>query len=727
WCIQHASQCFDAGVATQIGLLGTIPSCQKIWLNKTGKVKVEALLKREGEPQNNDIEFLIYDSNGIAKGRCNISGWEVSEVFAPVGCIIGEDEYGQPTGFYIEKADYYFVCIKAIGNIYSIKKESQGDICGFYGNPPSSLFTEDYAIYVAEAKFAPFNGEAFFNETTKIGTQNLVVALQSYLQAKYNNNCSTGCVIPIRFISLAAQQVTLSNLNFVYAPGPGQSGTIDRVFYDLNVMPPKLNMSNQTIQLRALNLTAPQQQATYYITVMILGGPSGSATFKVEPVPQIQSLFPLTAIPGESTMFRVIATAPAGRQIVSYIWNWGDGSTELTTTEPNASHSYNQGTYTLTVKAIDNASLVGSRSFIITVNVTKEMLNATINKLITRANAVSAQYNALEPWYKEMLGLNLTQNIATLTSLQQQLPTATQAQLASIKQQLDAMEIPLNITDSLRLIDSTYYVNPDKVMPQYIAEITQESYKSELEEQYKNAIALWQQENVDLKIGGKIKTVVYETTKEDKITVIEITLLPSESQSNVYLVFSLPSGISYNQVKFKESYETSNLDDAIGFSFDDLSSTETITIALPGKHDFSTLNFYVSPRLSELRIEGGFIPGKEKKAPWGLAIFLMILIVLVVAIVLWFLWRGYSEKVERKLFKNPTDVYNLMSFISGAKAKGLKKEKIEEQLIKAGWNKEQINYAWKKLEKQEKKAEKETKRSASGVYKKESIYGYKPY
>ncbi|MEM4215289.1 MAG: PKD domain-containing protein [Candidatus Pacearchaeota archaeon] len=730
YCPQRASNCFDPSVATQVGLLSTTPSCQKIWLNKTGKVNVSAVLKREGEPQNHDIEFLIYDSNGLLKGSCSVSGWEVQENFAPVSCIIGEDEYGQPTGFYISKADNYFVCVKALGNIYSIKKESQGEICGFYGNPPSSVFTEDYAIYVSEGKFAPFNGEAFFNETTAIGTQNLIAAIQSYLQTKYSNNCSSGCVIPMRFISLASQQVTLNNLNFIYAPGPGQSGTIDHYFYDLTVVPPKLNMTQQLVQLRALNTTAPQQQGSYSISVMIIGGPSGSATFRVEPVPQVHSVYPLTVIPGQSTTFHVVATAPAGRQIVSYIWNWGDGSGEITTTEPTASHIYNQGSYTLTVKVQDNASLVGSKSFTIVANITKELLNTTINSLLARVNAITLQFNALEPWYRDALGLNLSNINSTLLTFKTQLSTATQTQLASMFETVNQYknQVPLNITDSLILRESPYFVNLENINPQYISEITDETYSSNLEEQYKNAIVLWQEENLDLTLSGQIKTFVYETTSEDKLTVVNIKLAPKTSLNEVYLVFSLPSGVSYSNVKIKQgNFETSDLNDAIGFTFSDLSSSETISLALPGKHDFSQLTFYASPKLAELKVESGTImPGKEKKAPWGLAIFLMIVIVLVVIAVLWFLWRGYSEKLEKKLFKSPMDLYNLMSFISGAKAKGLRKDEIEEQLLKAGWNKQQINYAWKKLEKQEKaKGKKGKEREIRPLGVGEEVFPYK--
>mgnify|MGYP000255012309 CR=1 FL=1 len=700
WCAQHASECFDISAATHAGSIDATPVCQKIWINKTGAVNVSVLLSRNGEPSNEEIEILIYDSNGIIKGRCSFDGWDVEENFGYVGCIVGID--GQQT-FYIEKPDYYFVCVKKRGNgaQYYIKKESQSPVCGFYGNPPSSFFTEDYAIYVAEAKFSPFNGEAFFNETTAIGNINLRAYIQNYLQAKYNNNCSAGCIIPMKFISLAEQNITLRNLQFKYIPQTGASPSIDNNFYDLTVLYPKINASNQTIAFSILNFTAPAQAGMQCFVNVQLMQARGHASFRVTEVPTIISVSPLYVIPGQETIFTVIATAPPGRQIVKYIWEWGDGTTDITT-EPKAKHAYREmKNYLLTVKAIDNTSLMGSRSFVITSNITKELLNTIIESLIARINALSSQYNALESWYRDLIGLNLTAINASLQAYKTQLPIATEQQLLTIKQGLDNINVPLNITDSLKLVESSYYVNPENIEPEYISDITGFTYNRTKEKLYQNAIAAWQQKNLKLRLSGEVKTLVYETTTQDKLTIVNIKLDPLASIETAYLIFSLPSGLSYSDVKWKENeFDVHELRGAIGFEFENLKTIEIISIALPGRHDFSSLVFYVSPELEDLRIEEETTP--EKKPPWGLAIFLITLIILVTAIVLWLIWHGYSEKQEKKLFKNRADLYNLMNYMINAQAQGAKKEEIEERLLKVGWKKEQISYAWKKLKKQKK-------------------------
>jgi|GEM_PF-2381268 len=718
--VPRYSECYNFATTVLDAFFNqNVPFCQKIWINKTGKVKASAVVKYwgygyggGGDIQGNDIVFSLHDLNGIEKGSCSVTSFDSSD-YDLASCDIGIDpETGLPTNFYIEKPDYYYICVKVVSAAapsFSIKAEAEPETCGFAGAPPQA-FNTDFAIAGQEAKFAPFTEEAFFNETTAIGGVSLINSLQNYIQAKYNSNCSQGCIIPMRFVSStqqAGQQLTLKNLFFKFRRG--NIDTTNNLFYNLSVVQPLLNMSMQVLPFSAMNLSAPEQQGQYCNVNVWLGPLSASRQFRVEPVPQVMNVYPLAVVPNQATMFRVVAVAPSGRNIVSYVWNWGDGSSEITTTEPNASHTYGQvGNYTLIVKAVDNASMTGSKSFTITSNITAELLNSTINSLLAQISAVSAQYNALEPWYRDMLGLNLSELNATLLTYKSQLATATPQQLATMKSNLDTMNVPLNITDSLRLMESSYYPNLENIEPQYIETIAGSSYDDSQKTVYQNAIAAWQQENLDLRISGQVKTLVYATTSEDKVTVVNIRLDPLGSGfGNVYLIFSLPSGVSYSSVKIKQgNFDVHDLSDAIGFEFSDLSSSETVSIALPGKHDFSQLMFYASPKLEDLGIEGGIVPGKEKGAPWGLAIFFIVIIVLVVIGVMWFIWHGYSEKLERKLFKNKGDLYNLMNFIANAEAKGAGKEEIAEQLAKAGWTKEQINYAWNKLKKQEREEKK---------------------
>ena len=58
----------------------------------------------------------------------------------------------------------------------------------------------------------------------------------------------------------------------------------------------------------------------------------------------------------------------------------------------------------------------------------------------------------------------------------------------------------------------------------------------------------------------------------------------------------------------------------------------------------------------------------------------------------------YRKKYENYLFKNKNNLYNIMTYIQNAKKKGMERNEIIENLKKAKWTREQINYAIRKYE-----------------------------
>lgn len=698
----NAGNCYAAGATHEDALIVSTPYCEKIRLNKTGKVDLGAdVMLESGDAGENDVSLSVRDSSGKVLGTCDID-YVDSASYTFKSCTI-DSSIEEQKNFFVPSADDYYVCISSKGDAnYFIQSESVSPVCGLYGNPPGNL-TTDYALYVKVYGFAAFNEAAVLDSDTFING-NLVSYVQDYIDDKYTSNCGTsGCIVPLRFISKNSQQLNISNLNFKFSKTGGVVNS--KTFYDVTVNYPKLNMSRQEVQLSALNMSSPMSPGQQYTFSVQLGSLTGSRTFKVEDVPQITSLLPLIAIPNQVTTFRVTATAPGNRQITNYKWNFGDGSGEIVTTEANTTHVYGSGTFTLTVTATDSMGLQGSKSFVIIGNITKEVLNASIDAIIARASSLETKYNTLiEPWYADIIGLDLTNITSRLEELKSEVEGANQDELIAIKQELDTIILPLDIKDSMKLLESSYYVNPDNVEPQFIKDLASSTYNDNLKIQYQNAIALWQQDNVDMKISGAVKTFVYDTGNEDKVTIVNIRLVPKTTVNNVYLVFLLPSAVMDSEVRVNPgSFDRSDLSTAIGFSFASLSSSETITLAIPGKQDLATMNFYVSPKLEQLSVSGsGGTGGKVSSPPIALAVIFIILILIAAAAGLWFLWRGYGSKREKELFKNPVDLYNLMDFISNAERKGTPRKKIEENLKKSGWTSSQINYAWKKLKKQEK-------------------------
>jgi hypothetical protein len=698
WCFElRSSNCLLN--PTQEAELESTAFCQKFSLKKTGKLNVSAKLRfKEKDPEEgtgpgeNEIGFFVYDKNAIRRGNCSVEYFP-SETYSLASCVISSyDDEENPTGFYLDKTDDYFICVRAklaqgSTAAYYIKKESNQNLCGFYGIPtvPLQQYTEDYEIYAKESKFSPFYGDSTFNEQTKIGETALLTYVNNYIDSRYNSNCTYGCVIPLRFISKIEQDLTLSNLELKFRP-QGQSTTTDTNFYHITANYPKINLARQAIPLTALNITAPDEQATNYrILIQFNQNSLGSIAFKVEPVPIIQSLSPLTAIPGQPTTFTVVAIpSPSGGQIVNYTWNFGDGIEE-TTPISRATHTYSSGTFNLLVKAIDSSGRIGTKVFIITTSLSKDGLNASyLRKRQLLSNMSLLQLD----WYGSMV-YNLSQINDSLNSVQTQLNSAN-PDLNYIKSQLDSIKIPVSVSTSFNLPESSYVPDTQKINLDYLEDLGAGTYSDA--EATKNAINTWQ-DDVTFSLGLIVKKITFDDNSNQEISIFT---LRANSQEDIYSVFELPSTVSVNQVKIKESIEPYEFTNALGFNS---SGSFSVSLALPAKTETSSINFYASPAFSSLSLENPINPPVTKKSSILLPVLLAVLIIIVVIVFIFLVWKkkgSSSDVVENSnLFENPGDDINLVNYVQSSLSQGKSQPEIEQELLSQGWNKKQIDYAFK--------------------------------
>jgi len=703
WCSDlRSSDCFSN--PTQESELDTTPDCQpdcqRFSLNKTGKLEVAAKLKFDSsgaDPQGNDIEFYVYDENGNKKGNCSVEDQFYSETYDLASCEMSSlDDEENPTGFYIDESKDYFVCVRLSNTAtatYTIQKESDSEVCGFYGfpstiSPPSNSFTEDYDIYVRESKFAPFNGGSIFNEQTKIGDLGLLEYVNSYIDSRYHGNCTGSCVIPMRFISRISQDITLSELTLKFRP-QGQSETTTHYFYSIQSVQPKINLTKQVIPLTAFNISAPEEQASNYRIVIKYNQNSlGSILFKVEPVPIIESLFPLTAAPNQPTTFTVVATPAQGAQIVNYTWNFGDG-TEQTTTVPRISHIYSSGTFNLLVKATDSLGRIGTKTFIINTSLSKDSLNASYQrKKQLYSNLSSLQLD----WYRDMI-YNDSQINDSLSSIQNQL-NSTNPDLNSIKSALDALKIPVSVSTSLNVPESSYVPDIQKINLDYLVDLGAGTYSDA--DSTKNAIGLWQ-DTASFSLGLIVKKIIFDDNSNQEISIFTIR---ANSQDDLYSVFELPSSISPTQVKIKENLEAyPGFSNAIGFNS---SGSFLATLALPLKTDISSINFYSSPAFSSLPLDNSNgNGGTGKSSSILLPIIAGILVIIIIIVILVLIWKNKNQsKSSPNSFENPTDEYNIINYIQSSLSQGKSKPEIEQELLSQGWTKKQIDSAFKNKDNQ---------------------------
>ncbi|UCD20956.1 MAG: PKD domain-containing protein [archaeon] len=682
-CSDYMNACFSGLDVINFNLDNT-PKCQKIRVNKTGKVDLGGYLEGTG----GDIVLSLYDPLTSTNYECEISG-----VAGLNECQI--DATLNP-GFFINSTRDVYVCVKdpTVGQ-FIIKAESY-DPCGFYGSPQSfdGNYTFDYPIYLKYYGFSTLNEPILFDESSFFGTGDLIEYLDNYIGSHYSRNCNP-CIIPLKFKVKEDQTIMLSELNLLYSQLGGISP--ENNFWDITPNYARVNMDRSILQLNALDFKAPKDKGTYTFTFRI-GGAVASQQFKVEEGPTIQSIWPTAIVPNEETTFYVAATPTPGKTITSYVWNWGDGSSEQTTMTNNATHSYNLGIFDLIVKVNDNSGLQGSSTVKVTSNLTKELVSSEINEVISKVNAIYSQYNSVESWYRDLLDLNLTEINTTLRLFSSQVQTATTSQLATMKQRIDSFNIPNNITDSSRLYESFYYPNPDNINPAKISELEDSRYETDQREEYQNKIAVWQEENLELKLSGFVKSMFFDNRKEDKATILNIKLNPLTSLDYTYVIINLPSGVSYNQVKIKNNtnFETTNLGDSIGISFFELTNIDTISVAFPGEQDLASIFFFASPSLGELR-ERAITPSSGRSSPtiW------IIIIIIAVIVGLFFIWRKKDSSGGKNPFANPEELLRIQNYIHINTEQGKQKKDIESELSNMGLTKKQIYYAFKTMDKEQ--------------------------
>ena len=74
----------------------------------------------------------------------------------------------------------------------------------------------------------------------------------------------------------------------------------------------------------------------------------------------------------------------------------------------------------------------------------------------------------------------------------------------------------------------------------------------------------------------------------------------------------------------------------------------------------------------------------------------MFLIFLFVLVIYTLLQVWYKRRYEDFLFEDRRQLYNLLMFISNARARGISDEEIKNKLLKQGWSNERIDYVLRK-------------------------------
>ncbi len=688
--------CF--GTKTGEAYIANIYYCERMRISRTPQVELGAYIK--GTEAGIDFSMTIDSVDGFKHGSCVTSSTAGTGATERVSCSVSELSVN-------EEADY-FVCIKTNSpldaNKYKINLEEDANKCGFSSSDGAyeGSYNYDFDLFARPKKYLgginfAFNDEELVNSRSYL--TNAENYIENYLSDVYNNNCSKGCVIPMKIFSGVSQQITLSNSYstnpYIIAYVAGISTVTDK-FYDVAETPARMSSGFQKLYLKESGFNVPLQSGNQTFS-LILNNSAGEKTLfsekiKVGGVLAVKTLTPRKTGAKYPTTFRVVLNQSMNSS--KYGWNFGDGHSENTTIGEVA-HTYDTaGTYTLKISLIDKYGVaVSSKQFEITVAPASEIVPEMIDDA-----EIKIAYIQEEMMYNfsdfEQRAINYTLKLGQIENDIEEMKEAssaasTEEEFEEILGQLLEIHLPSSVAKTTYSDQVVFYPIADNIDLDVLREIGGGDYESGKEAEYKEAILAWSGENINTFMFYDEISAIYPDYQEPFLRTFDITVMSGASESSYIIMRDL------QDILFKGDYSQRQEG---GYYYIALEGSEqNFVFSTSEEVSFFDLPMFIAPPISELVLNEWtpFTPeGGLKK--WIIFSIIILGVLLVVAAVWVALQIWYKRKYESSLFKNRNNLYNLVNFIQNEKHKGAKEREIIEKLKKAGWTAEQIKYALKK-------------------------------
>ncbi len=688
--------CYDPADYTGDTVIITNTSvCERISLPISPDVTIETTLT-EVSPGNSIMQMSITDKEmKIAPGTCqdNISS------SGTVSCIpkIGNVNYP------IKKEGDFFVCIKKISSDagkYKIKTEhtsASSSKCGFYGTPSlNPAYGADYDILAASDSFDSV-GSFILNDTETLNSwyhlSNLETGIANYLSKKYANNCTKGCIIPIRFTSGIEQNIDLSNFNLevaIQAIGVQPFNSIN----DVEITPALINTTGyQSLSLTDANLSIPSGFGDHNFELILVDGKNNytilSKTITTEKIPQIVSVNPTTTAGALSTEFTVnINTFGLNATIIQYKWNFGDGSPIQTTTTKTISHTYNQlGNFSLQITIYNSVGLNSTAQFPIYVVSPKDAATEIINQDLASISSIENKFASYPAFTQNALkqALNFDAISAQLQNLKAASTAAvSDAQYLSIMTELTKINLPDTVEETLSSAFTPFFPDKNNINLEVLKTIGGGTYDSARQSEYLDAIVLWGLDNIKMTTTDYSEfSGVYGETVAPLRSIVRINA-GGITTGSAYLVIP-----DLQNIYFDSTYQKSGSYYYIPLS----SNPQTVQFATSAALSPVDLPIFIAPSLSQISLPEEAAMDNTKMLIFGIVLASAIILGLTIYVIV---GKWYQRKYESYLFKDRNDLYNIINYIHKSKSKGMRENEIEKNLGKARWTSEQIKYVMKR-------------------------------
>ncbi len=650
--------------------------CEKINLLPAPGYFIGAKIKDKTQGEGN-LSISLFDeqwSGPLAK--CNLP--KNTQETQEVGCIANYSSSGNSS---------YYACVsRESGNAdYQIRFEQSGEICG--SDDSGNSYDKDFEVFAESLQFA--SGNITVNETT-FSTLNsgesLKDYLNSYIQERYGSNCTSECIIPFG-IKGVPQTLTLAKATMKYKIGntvvPGNTQ-----IYTLESASPTINSGFLDFDLAKADFFLPLTSQTKSLSLTL-----GGRNILSKPVSiSIKQGFnfeisPKYVLPGINTIFSANYS-----KVISSSWIF-DNDSAITSPNNNISKILlGEGEHRVDVELTTENGSVAKKKFIIYVGDINSSITFLLNKYNLRINNLTSSLNSLPSWLIPYLRekVNVTSTTDTLSSIKEQINNS-EGNLSDTLLQLANLNVPYSISTS-ESGDFPLSINFDKIDTSYIEEISNLTVGSDKKDSLKSGIINWINDNYQVNIHQQTISVFSDSVAEELLTrfVFNVKKIGTSSEEKG-LIINYPK----ESIVFKQDYAATSV---LSGTYIPVKEDGEIEFYIPASIKVTDLGAYLSPQISAFNLIGDIKQPEKPTFPVTLFTFGIIIVIIVLLIIYIILQEWYKKHYEQSLFKNPDEVYNILTFIQLSREGKIDDGTIKKKLSENKWTGEQISYAFKKID-----------------------------
>jgi len=682
-CQKSTTGCFSSNLDEsdyKFVTLSTTNYCNNVTLEPAAAYYFETDVRAVANTSSLVIKLFGPETESLGSCTASVSGTGSRKA----GCIIN---------YSVAKQGNYFMCIaaKESKNEYEIRFETKDSVCG--GAGVGKTTSGDYELRAIPLPYAPMVNVSIAKSYKSSTANTLAQKADYYIEKIYTRDCSAGCVIPF-VLSGILQTASFQNVSIVYIAE--ENRITDRVIYRVNKQAPVLASSHPlSLDIAAakfiLPVTARGGRFTFHIGDKNLLGTG--ILLNVTPGFDFD-IIPRFVLPGVTTTF----SAVTNENISESVWDFGDGS-KSNANGKSAAHLYATGNnYTIRVTLKNLAGVSVTKQSEILIGDPRESFSHLFNTTQAAVSNITARIARLPSNLQPIINAKLNTSLwnAEIKRIQSaSLQATNNSEYASLVQQLLSLSIPSDVAvgDSGKV---PIILGLDKIDTGFVQTLANTSVPEEQENTLRANLIDWNRRSY----GGDVSfSVISALDKNREITPLltHFVITPETKagkSDTVYFVIDRP----------RESITFLGNPDVRSLTGEGISGVavrytgQPLEFYLEGSTQYQELGAHFAPALEVLGSYEERESVQPKEYPTGWVVFWLAMLVVFTGIVYIILQEWYKRHYESYLFRNPDDLYNILTFIDNSRASSMDDNAISKNLHESSWGGEQVNYAFKKID-----------------------------